>query len=283
MIKKNLSFGFIILYLLGWQAIGNNSLKNYVANIPDAQKTSTPTSIPNLIKGGSKKIAIPSSKQSAPSGFLDQLTWMGTGGGGGGGEKQVCGACKAIIDESSLLLKQFKSQQKLMVVIYRETGGNACGYETAKYVTTLKIQVDTNGYFSGLLSGKTNDLFITDVYDLDTQKSLWNTAIRSNRYEKCTTNSSSVNSCKGAPAQRLKVDSMAYVCTVSDSVKLRDGPGKKYSILKSLVSGADLKIIGGPTCSDNWSWWQVETESGYQGWMSEGGDNKDKYFLCPTK
>jgi len=93
--------------------------------------------------------------------------------------------------------------------------------------------------------------------------------------------SSSPDSCPGAPKQRLKVGDNAYVCTKVDTVALREGPSKNYTIIKRLVPGADLKIIGGPTCANNWSFWQVRTESGYTGWMSEGGDSKDKYFLCP--
>lgn len=96
-----------------------------------------------------------------------------------------------------------------------------------------------------------------------------------------SSSSSSSNSCPGAPAQRLQVGDNAYVCTSVDTVALRDGPGKSYAIIKRLVPGADLKVIGGPSCANNWSFWEVRTDSGYTGWMSEGGDSKDPYFLCP--
>lgn len=89
-------------------------------------------------------------------------------------------------------------------------------------------------------------------------------------------------SCPGAPAQRLKVDGKAYVCTKRDSVILREGPGRSYSEIRRLVPGADLKIIGGPSCANSWSWWEVKTESGFTGWMAEGGDATDTYFLCPN-
>lgn len=92
---------------------------------------------------------------------------------------------------------------------------------------------------------------------------------------------SSSNSCPGAPDQRLQVGDNAYICTSVDTVALREGPGKNYAIIKRLVPGADLKVIGGPSCANNWSFWEVRTDSGYTGWMSEGGDSKDKYFLCP--
>ncbi len=91
------------------------------------------------------------------------------------------------------------------------------------------------------------------------------------------------DTCPNAPLQQLTVGEMAFVCTVSETVKLREGAGKNYEIIKSLVPGADVKVIGGPECADDWSWWQVETESGYVGWMSEGGDETDYYFLCPSE
>ncbi len=91
------------------------------------------------------------------------------------------------------------------------------------------------------------------------------------------------DTCPNAPLQQLTVGEMAFVCTASETVKLRDGAGKNYEIIKSLIPGADVKVIGGPECADDWSWWQVETESGYIGWMSEGGDETDYYFLCPSK
>jgi hypothetical protein len=89
-------------------------------------------------------------------------------------------------------------------------------------------------------------------------------------------------SCSGAPPQRIKVGGKAYVCTKRDSVILREGPGRSYAEIRRLVPGADLKIIGGPSCANNWSWWEVRTESGFTGWMAEGGDATDPYFLCPN-
>lgn len=95
------------------------------------------------------------------------------------------------------------------------------------------------------------------------------------------TPSPSGSSCPGASPQRLEVGSNAYVCTISDPVRLREGPGKQYNSIASLEKGSQLYVVDGPRCADNWSWWQVETESGNIGWMAEGGDNIDPYFLCP--
>lgn len=221
-------------------------------------------------------IRIPSTNGTAPNGILDQLAWAGRGGLDG--PEQPCGDCSIVINGSSILLNGFEPYQVLELIIYRESGGSQCLLETAEYVTSATVQVDQNGSANLKLIGDINNIFVGSTIDLNTNESPW---IALGRYEyfEC---SESVNSCPGAPPQRLIVNEMAYVCTTNDSVKLREGPGKNYPILKSLVPGSDIKIIGGPLCGDNWSWWEVETESGYTGWMTEGGDNVDKYFLCPA-
>ncbi|GAB4416069.1 MAG: hypothetical protein Kow002_01640 [Anaerolineales bacterium] len=95
---------------------------------------------------------------------------------------------------------------------------------------------------------------------------------------------SSKSECPGAPKKRLQVGDDAVVCTRSDTVYLRLSPSKSAGYSHRLVPGADLSVIGGPVCDERNSWWywKVETESGYTGWMAEGGDAKDPYFLCPN-
>lgn len=224
-------------------------------------------------------INIPSKKQNAPNGILDQLAWGGTGGEDG--PTQPCGNCYIDIRGSNLVAENFEAYQNLRILVYRDTGGNSC-WSTADYVTTIYIQVDALGSLRKHLSGSVDDLMVVLVYDEDTNEAVWG-MFSIYTYTECPLVSDSPGSCVGAPPQRLEVYEMAYVCTSSDSVKLREGPGKNYSVIKSLIPGADLKVIGGPKCGDNWSWWQVETESGFVGWMSEGGDSVDRYFLCPRK
>lgn len=225
-------------------------------------------------------IRIPSN-ETAPDGVLEQLSWAGTGGPGGLWGEQVCGNCSVRIDDKEIVLSGFRPSQKLEALVYRYKGPNDCADGTAEYVTTLYIEVDATGSFSSSLSGSTDDLDVVSIFDRSSGQQIWRNYIV--RYGQLDCSVVLVgNSCPGAPPQRLDVNEMAYICTSTDTVKLREGPGKGYSVIKSLVPGADVKITGGPKCGDNWSWWQVETESGYVGWMSEGGDNVDEYFLCPA-
>lgn len=226
-------------------------------------------------------IMIPSFNETAPDGILQQLAWGAIGGGEGG--KPPCGECDIDLDESSIIMRDFSPLQELGLGFYRRTGFDECGNDTADFVTSVNVQVDRNGYLAIPIGGATDRTFIAYAIDLNTNKVVWKAGLNIYSYIKCPLLNDPIDGCTGAPPQRLKVNEMAYVCTKSDTVKLREGPGKNYTILRSLVPGAELKIIGGPKCANNWSWWEVETESGYRGWMSEGGDSVDKYFLCPSK
>ena len=93
--------------------------------------------------------------------------------------------------------------------------------------------------------------------------------------------------CMGSP-KRLSVGEWATVCTWSsrEPVVMRTGPGKSYPKNgHELVPGARVYVLEGPICDDEnkWWYWKVRTETkGYVGWMAEGGDNRDAYFLCPS-
>lgn len=91
--------------------------------------------------------------------------------------------------------------------------------------------------------------------------------------------------CTGAPEKRLSVGSKAVVCTKNDSVKLRSDPKHSAESIDNLLPGSGLSVIGGPVCDETvaaW-YWEVRTESDYIGWVSEGGDAVDPYYVCPVE
>jgi len=92
----------------------------------------------------------------------------------------------------------------------------------------------------------------------------------------------SSSSCPGAPPQRMTLLGRGYVCTKSDSLHLRSSPMSSANVLTSLSTGTQFTVTDGPSCSDNSSWWYIQTDSGIGGWVSEGGDNIDPYFICPS-
>jgi hypothetical protein len=93
----------------------------------------------------------------------------------------------------------------------------------------------------------------------------------------------SANSCPGAPAQRMIINQRGFVCTREDAVKLRSVPRRSGGEIMQLAPGTSFAVIGGPSCADNWSWWNVRLDNGTTGWVSEGGDQTDPYFICPLK
>ena len=90
-------------------------------------------------------------------------------------------------------------------------------------------------------------------------------------------------SCPDAPPQRVQVGDRAYVCTKNDRLILRENPNREAAEITSIDPGTQMMIIDGPECADKWSWWKVKTESGDMGWVSEGGDDLDPYYICPTE
>jgi hypothetical protein len=90
------------------------------------------------------------------------------------------------------------------------------------------------------------------------------------------------SSCPGAPPQRMTVNQRGYVCTRSDRVRLRTAPAKSADTIVYLDTGTQFTVIDGPSCSDNWSWWNVRLDDGTTGWLAEGGDDVDPYFICPV-
>ena len=196
--------------------------------------------------------------------------------------------------DSEIYIYGFSASEEITLFCYDSTGKIVDGEYVGVFLGWKEYKVGTNGTLTinapankcnfaviGEISGEVHSLRNLEgggTYDwasetIRTQSSSSNSSN--------STNTEQATSCPGAPQQRLEVGKMAYVCTSIDSVKLREGPGKDHAVIKSLIPGADLEIIGGPKCNNNWSWWQVKTESGYIGWMSEGGDNVDKYYLCP--
>jgi hypothetical protein len=92
-----------------------------------------------------------------------------------------------------------------------------------------------------------------------------------------------LSGCPDAPPQRVRVGDKALVCTKSASLALREQPKRDSSEIGRLDPGTPLEVVGGPSCSDGWSWWHVQTDSGAIGWVAEGGDDTDPYFICPLE
>lgn len=89
------------------------------------------------------------------------------------------------------------------------------------------------------------------------------------------------SSCPGAPLQRMTVNQRGFVCTRNEAVLVRISPARSASTIVQIEPGLPFDVLGGPFCSDDWSWWNIQMPDGTTGWVSEGGDEIDPYFICP--
>jgi hypothetical protein len=133
-------------------------------------------------------------------------------------------------------------------------------------ITDINRLLDDYGRFNF-----TDDSIGHDIFDIQSSSVIDNSS------------ASGISSCPGAPSQRIVVNQRGYVCTKQDAVKLRNTPKRSGSEIMQLAPGASFTVIGGPSCADSWSWWNVRLDNGTSGWISEGGDEIDPYFICPLK
>ena len=81
--------------------------------------------------------------------------------------------------------------------------------------------------------------------------------------------------------QRLKVGDQAFVCTKFDRLNVRNNPNLSASIISTIYPQTLFTIIDGPVYADNAIWWRIRISDGIIGWVKEGGDEVDPYFICP--
>lgn len=97
------------------------------------------------------------------------------------------------------------------------------------------------------------------------------------------------SSCPGAPPQQIVPGQYGYVCTQSEKVNMRDDPSRSGNVIKQLEPGTQFNVSSlEPVCADDWSWWNVRVDNNtpdvqddVSGWVAEGGDETDPYFICP--
>ncbi len=107
----------------------------------------------------------------------------------------------------------------------------------------------------------------------------------------------SETSCNGTTASKIVSNSDAYVCTKNDRLIVREVPGG--SEILRMYPGEEIFVIDGPKCQDYATWWEISIPSGTKatvgqtdyedyfytsseitGWVREGGDYQDPYYIC---
>jgi hypothetical protein len=72
-----------------------------------------------------------------------------------------------------------------------------------------------------------------------------------------------------APEGGLQVNGTAYVRKVGGrNLNLRNAPGLNSNVLVSLPPGTQMTLLAGPQAQDNYTWWNIRTSDGREGWVA---------------
>lgn len=192
-----------------------------------------------------------------------------------------------LLDSGSVKIigMNFPANMPVYILLYRETVSRSTQEATLIYKES--VHSDSNGLITTELFGPFEpDQFylvygISDSNDSDARYNAGD-YFRIAFSTVASEFSSNSNSCPGAPPQRMIINQRGHVCTLSDPVSVRASPARSANTLVQIESGTQFTVIGGPSCSDNWSWWNIQLLDGTTtGWVSEGGDAVDPYFICP--
>lgn len=87
-----------------------------------------------------------------------------------------------------------------------------------------------------------------------------------------------VSQCQGAPPPRLEIGSLGRV-TPGAPNRLRSQPSTSGGILGQMPAGSIFNVVGGFSCGEGYTWWQVNF-NGIVGWTVEGTGST--YYLEPV-
>lgn len=103
--------------------------------------------------------------------------------------------------------------------------------------------------------------------------------------------------CPDSWPRRISIEDYAEVCTKTDRLIIRNSPGKDGKEIARIYPGTMIKILDGPKCKEGAHWWKISVPEGTKvyylskdmnttlnddliGWVQEGGDEEDEYFIC---
>src|SRR5690606_15796017 len=73
----------------------------------------------------------------------------------------------------------------------------------------------------------------------------------------------SIQACPDTPSSFLAIGSRGRTIL---TVRLRETPGTSGERLRAVEEGEQFTVVGGHTCSDGYTWWQIQTSTGDIGW-----------------
>ena len=90
-----------------------------------------------------------------------------------------------------------------------------------------------------------------------------------------------VTHCPGAPEIHLMTGDWVIVSLDPPLPnRLRSQPASSSALIGEAQPGESLLVLGGPTCAENYAWWQVRSLAGLEGWTVEG-DSTGYWLVDP--
>ena len=186
-----------------------------------------------------------------------------------------------VFSKRKLFLYHFYPNENVRLVAYKNCEGPSVCLEAwqtyqvdAKGNLSLSLGADLDTYRLAVLgqrSGELRSTFLSRTrigsYDLVRRGVAESWFLRS--------------SCAGAPPQRIKVGWRGIISTISHPIIVRQEPSLSGREITRLHPGTKFTVTDGPRCANNWSWWKVQWETNESGWIPEGGDHVDPYFIRP--
>ncbi len=87
--------------------------------------------------------------------------------------------------------------------------------------------------------------------------------------------------CPGTPPSQMRVGMTGQVTfTTGAPLNIRDRASTSAAVARIIPEGTVFDVVGGPTCADGYTWWQIQLDGTLFGWVAEG--DADGYFIAPV-
>jgi len=220
------------------------------------ETTEEPDPDGNNIEGSSssgrlqRSVRIPSNPDIPPSDVLQQISYYAGGGAG-----MDCDSKCVTSQDGNLVLYNFKSNQRLRILVYKPSGGQSSEYlGVARFITEWEVSVDTNGRLELDLNGGSITSYDYNIYDArdGSWQTRWGAIMNPIIPQGGFYSGSDVKSISG-----------------DDRLNIRSGPGISNGVIAKVYHGDQMTIIGSHRVVDDVRWWPVRLRDGTEGWVSE--------------
>jgi hypothetical protein len=174
------------------------------------------------------------------------------------------------LDDYHLLLYKFSSSEKIRLFFYDDLGDLA-GWQQYTAGTDGRLEIKSS------VKVGVDGLFIAVGEKTGEVRMKGQTAIEE------PTIVLGKKFCSNGLPSRVKVGDQARAAyTDGSNLRIRVAPGFSQSYEHKVPEGTKMRIVGGPKCADNSTWWNVEISGNIKGWVAEYW-NGSEYLIEPVR